>query len=46
MRSTVYAHHGGHNIGYAIKSLHSPSIMPNGRPINIDAPLAGILRRW
>jgi hypothetical protein len=46
MRITVFAHNGGHHIGYTIQSLHSPWIIQDARPIIVDPPLTLIISRW
>jgi len=43
--TTVFAHNGGHRIGYTIKSLYSAWIIHDGRPIIVDALLTLIFRR-
>jgi hypothetical protein len=45
LRTTVYAHNGGHCTGYAIKSLHSTWINQEARPIIIGAPLTLIFKK-
>ena len=40
MGTTVFAHNGGHHIGDAIKSLHSPWIMPDAKAIIVDTSVS------
>jgi len=44
MRTTVFAHNGGHYIGYAIKSLPIPWIIQNETPIMVNCPLTLIFK--
>jgi len=44
--NTVFAHNGGHLIGYGIKSLHSASIIQDAKRIIVDTPLTYIFWRW
>jgi len=46
MRITVFAHNGGHRIGYAIKTLPSPWIIQDARSIIVDALVTLIFRSW
>jgi hypothetical protein len=46
MRPTIFPHNGGHHIGYAIQSLHSPWINQDAKPKIIDTLLTPICQRW